>query len=414
MQTNLKIDAARLWGTLMETARFGALPGGGIKRLAASAEDKLVRDWFATACTDLGLTISIDAVGNMFARRAGKNPELPPIMMGSHLDTQPTGGKFDGILGVLAALEVVRTLIQAGFETYAPLEIVNWTNEEGARFSPAMLASGAFAGVFTPAQALSTADRDGTTLDEALQAIDYKGIIPVGGRKIHAYFELHIEQGPILEAEAHAIGIVTGVQAMRWYDVVITGQSAHTGATPMHLRKDALVGAAALALAIQAIAKAHAPLAVGSIGTLDVHPASRNTVPGEVVLSVDLRHRDDAILDVMEAQFKVQIHEIAEKYGLTATCALFWNSPAVRFDPVLIDDVRQAAAKGGYSAREIVSGAGHDAAYIARIAPSTMIFVPCAGGISHNEAESASFDDCATGAQVLLDAVLACDARRGG
>jgi hypothetical protein len=210
MQTNLKIDAARLWGTLMETARFGALQGGGIKRLAASAEDKLVRDWFGKACTNLGLTISIDAVGNMFARRAGKNPELPPILMGSHLDTQPTGGKFDGILGVLAALEAARTLVQAGFETYAPLEIVNWTNEEGARFSPAMLASGAFAGVFTPAQALSTADRDGVTLDVALQNIDYKGIIPVGGREIHAYFELHIEQGPILEAEAHAIGIVTG------------------------------------------------------------------------------------------------------------------------------------------------------------------------------------------------------------
>ncbi len=414
MQTNLKIDAERLWGTLMETARFGALPGGGIKRLAASAEDQLVRNWFATACADLGLAISVDGVGNIFARRAGRDAGLAPIMMGSHLDTQPTGGKFDGILGVLAALEAMRTLVQAGYETHAPLEIVNWTNEEGARFSPAMLASGAFAGVFTPDQALGTADKDGVTLERALQAIEYKGEVPVGGRPVHAYFELHIEQGPILEAEARTIGIVTGVQAMRWYDVVITGQSAHTGATPMHLRKDALVGAAALALAIQQIAKAHAPLAVGSIGTLEVHPGSRNVVPGEVVLSVDLRHRDDAVLDKMEVALKAQVTAIAAQYGLVATCTLFWNSPAVQFDPVLIDDVRQAAAKGGYPAREIVSGAGHDAAYIARIAASTMIFVPCAGGISHNEAESSSFSDCAAGAQVLLDAVLACDGRRGG
>jgi beta-ureidopropionase / N-carbamoyl-L-amino-acid hydrolase len=413
MRTNLTINAERLWDTLMETARFGALPGGGIKRLAASVEDKHVRDWFRAACSQIGLVVSVDRTGNMFARREGKMAHLPPILMGSHLDTQPTGGKFDGILGVLAALEAVRTLHKAGFETNAPIEIVNWTNEEGSRFSPAMLASGAFAGVFSAEQALATADKDGITLENALQAIDYQGEILAGGRALSAYFELHIEQGPILEAEKKTIGIVTGVQAVRWYDVVFKGQSAHTGATPMTLRQDALLGGAALVLAVHDIAMRHKPMAVASTGTLDVRPSSRNVVPGEVVLSIDMRHQDDAVLDLMEAELKAQTIEIADKYRLESAFSLFWNSPAVRFDPVLIGDVRHAAAKHGLAARDIVSGAGHDAAYIARIAPSTMIFVPCAGGISHNEAESASFSDCAAGAQVLLDAVLACDDRLG-
>ena len=410
---NLQIDAQRLWDCLMQTAQIGATPKGGICRLTLTDLDREVRDWFKSQCEALGCTVTIDEVGTMFARRPGKNPQLAPIAMGSHLDTQPTGGKFDGVLGVLGALEALRTLHQADYETNAPLEIVNWTNEEGARFAPAMLASGVFAGVFTPDFAYSRADRDGKTFGEELQRIGYKGNERAGARKFVAMFELHIEQGPILEDEGRIIGVVEGVQGIRWYEVTVTGQGAHTGTTPMPLRRNALLGTARLIERIDAIAREHAPDAVGAVGLLENKPNSRNVIPGEVFFSVDFRHPDEKVLDAMEAKLRAALAEILTPLQLSWREARIWQSPPVKFAPELIDCVRVGAAKAGCTSRDMISGAGHDAAYIARVAPTTMIFVPCRGGISHNEAESTSFGECAAGAQVLLNAVLEFDRRLG-
>jgi N-carbamoyl-L-amino-acid hydrolase len=410
---NLQIDAQRLWDALMHTAQIGATPKGGICRLTLTDLDRQVRDWFKAQCEALGCTVTVDEVGNMFARRPGRNPELAPIAMGSHLDTQPTGGKFDGALGVLGALEAMRTLHETGYETNAAIEIVNWTNEEGSRFAPAMLASGVFAGVFTPAFAYSRLDRDGKSFGEELVRIGYKGVEPAGARKFSAMFELHIEQGPILENEGRTVGIVQGVQGMRWYEVTVTGQEAHTGATPMRLRKNALLGAARMIERIDAIAREHAPDAVGSVGLIENKPNSRNVIPGEVFFTVDFRHPDDKVLDAMEAKFRAGLAEIMAALNLTYKETRIWDSPAVKFAPELIACVRIGAEKAGFTSRDIISGAGHDAAYIARVAPTTMIFVPCLGGISHNEAESTSFDECAAGAQVLLNAVVEFDRRLG-
>ena len=294
LRTNLAIDPQRLWDQLMETARFGGTVKGGIKRLTLSDEDRQVRDWFKAQCEALGCTVTVDSVGNMFARRPGRNDGLAPIAMGSHLDTQPTGGKFDGVLGVLGALEAMRTLVEMGYESNAPIEVVNWTNEEGSRFAPAMLCSGVYAGVFTPDYAYGREDRDGKRFGDELERIGYRGAEPVGTHKLGALFELHIEQGPILEDEGKVIGVVQGVQGMRWYEVTVTGQDAHTGATPMHLRKNALLGAAHMIERIHQIALAHAPAAVGTVGLVEVRPNSRNVVPGEVFFSVDFRHPDEA------------------------------------------------------------------------------------------------------------------------
>ncbi len=410
---NLQIDAQRLWDSLMETARIGAAPKGGICRLTLTDLDRQVRDWFKAQCEALGCKVGVDEVGNMFARRPGKNPALPPIAMGSHLDTQPTGGKFDGALGVLGALEALRTLHDLGYETNAPVEIVNWTNEEGARFAPAMLASGVFAGVLTADYARSRTDRDGRNFGEELRRIGYQGDEKAGSRTFSAMFELHIEQGPILEDEGCMIGVVQGVQGMRWYEVTVTGQDAHTGATPMRLRKNALLGAARVIDRVDGIAREHSPNAVGTVGLIENRPNSRNVIPGEVFFTVDLRHPDDAVLEVMEAKFRAGLAGILGPLNLTYQETRIWNAPAVKFAPELIDCVRIGAQKAGLKSRDIISGAGHDAAYIARVAPTTMIFVPCAGGISHNEAESTSFDQCAAGAQVLLNAVLEFDRRLG-
>jgi len=410
---NLQIDGQRLWDTLMHTAQIGATPKGGICRLTLTDLDRQVRDWFKAQCEALGCTVAVDEVGTMFARRPGRNPDLAPIAMGSHLDTQPTGGKFDGVLGVLGALEAMRTLHEAGYETNAPIEIVNWTNEEGARFAPAMLASGVFAGVFSPDYAYGRADRDGKTFGDELARIGYRGAEKAGTRKFSAMFELHIEQGPILEAEGRMIGVVQGVQGMRWYEVTVTGEAAHTGTTPMALRKNALIGAARMIERIDAIAREHAPDAVGAVGLIENKPNSRNVIPGEVFFSVDFRHPDEKTLDAMEAEFRAALAEIMPPLQLTYSETRIWDSPPVKFAPELIECVRVGAEKAGFQSRDMISGAGHDAAYVARIAPTTMIFVPCAGGISHNEAESTSFDECAAGAQVLLNAVLEFDRRLG-
>jgi N-carbamoyl-L-amino-acid hydrolase len=409
---NLAINPQRLWDTLMETAKIGGTPKGGVKRLTLTDEDKRVRDWFKAETEKLGCTVSVDEVGNMFATRPGKNPDLLPIAMGSHLDTQPTGGKFDGILGVIGALEAMRTLVDMGYETNAPVEIVNWANEEGSRFAPAMLASGVYAGVFTPDYAYSREDRQGVTFGAELERIGYKGSEKAGAHKFQAMFELHIEQGPILEDQGLMIGVLQGVQGMRWYEVTVTGQDAHTGATPMYLRKNALLGAARMVDRIDAIAQAH-PQSVGTVGLIENRPNSRNVIPGEVFFTVDFRHPDEAVLDVMETEFRAALAEILEPLKLGYEEKRIWISPAVKFAPDLIDCVRKGVERAGYSSRDMVSGAGHDAAYIARVAPTTMIFVPCAGGISHNELESTKPEECAAGAQVLLNAVLEYDSRLG-
>jgi beta-ureidopropionase / N-carbamoyl-L-amino-acid hydrolase len=356
----------------------------------------------------------VDEMGNIFARRPGKDNSLPPIAMGSHLDTQPTGGKFDGILGVLSGLEVLRTLKDTGYETNAPIEVIDWTNEEGSRFAPAMLASGVFAGVFTRDYADSRKDREGKSFGEELDRIGYRGTEKAGDHKLGAFFELHIEQGPILEDEEKVIGVVTGVQGMRWYEVTVTGFESHAGTTPMHLRRDALVGASRMVDAINKVALDHSPLAVSTVGLMEVRPNSRNILPGEVFFTIDLRHPEDEVVTAMETEVKVAIERIAGELKLEIAVEQVWDSPAVKFDPACVNAVRTAAAENEYSHREIVSGAGHDAAYMARVVPTAMIFIPCEKGISHNEIEKAEYEHVAAGANVLLRAVLEYDNRDSG
>ncbi|WP_414475222.1 Zn-dependent hydrolase [Microvirga sp. M2] len=411
MTSNLRIDAQRLWDSLMDTARIGGTPKGGVSRLTLTETDRQVRDWLKRECERLGCTVTVDEVGNMFALRPGRRADLPPIAIGSHLDTQPTGGKFDGILGVLGGLEILKTLHDAGYETNAPLMLVNWTNEEGSRFAPAMLGSGVYAGVFDRAYADSRADRQGVTFGEAIEAIGYRGDAKAGSVTFGAMFELHIEQGPILEQEEKVVGIVEGVQGMRWYEISVTGREAHTGSTPMPMRRDALVGAARLIDRIEAIALEHAPSAVGSVGLIEVQPNSRNVVPGHVFFTVDFRHPEDGVLDAMEQKLMAAVDGMAAQGALAVESRKVWESPAVRFDAGCLASVRRSAQAAGFPARLMISGAGHDAAYIARVAPTAMIFVPCAGGLSHNEEESTSFSECAAGAQVLLGAVLDYDGR---
>jgi N-carbamoyl-L-amino-acid hydrolase len=407
--TNLKIDPERLWDDLMETARIGATPKGGICRLTLTDLDRQVRDWFKARAEALGCTVTVDDMGAMFARRAGARADVPPIAMGSHLDTQPTGGKFDGALGVLAALEALRTLHTAGYETFAPIEVVNWTNEEGARFAPAMIASGVFAGVFTREFAHQRQDRAGVKFGDALEAIGYRGPEPCGGHKLSAFFEIHIEQGPYLEQEGRDIGVVTGVQAMRWYEATVTGQDTHAGTTPMPGRRDALIGAARIVEAVDALARKNAPYAVGTVGILEAKPNSPNVVPGEVFFTIDLRHPDMAVLNQMESDVTAAANAIGSELKLDVSINNIWNQPPITFDAGCIAAIRAAAAASGFSTRDITSGAGHDAAYIARVVPTAMIFVPCRDGISHNEAEYSSKEQCAAGAQVLLQAVLVYD-----
>jgi N-carbamoyl-L-amino-acid hydrolase len=403
---NLAIDGARLWDTLMETARIGGTAKGGINRLTLTDLDRQVRDWFRARAEALACTVAIDDMGAMYARRKGRRSDIPPIALGSHLDTQPTGGKFDGILGTLAALEVLRTLEASGYETYAPVEIVNWTNEEGSRFAPALIASGVFGGAFGRDWAYAQKDRDGTTFGDALAMIGYKGPERCGSRKFSAFFELHIEQGPILEREDKDIGIVTGVQGVRWFDCTLTGRDSHAGTTPMAARRDALVGAARAVEAIDRIARSYPPLAVATVGVIEARPASRNVVPGEAYFSIDLRHPDDAMLETMEAEIRAALATVASDLKLDATLDRIWSQAPIPFHPRCIEAVRRAAGLCGLSAREIVSGALHDAAYVSRVAPAGMIFVPCKDGISHNEEEFSSQEQCARGAQVLLQAVL--------
>lgn len=403
--SEIRVHGQRLWDSLMEMAKVGATPKGGVCRLALTDVDKAARDLFVRWCEEAGCEVTVDRMGNIFGRREGANPELPPVMTGSHIDSQPTGGKFDGILGVLAGLEVIRSLNDAGVTTEAPIEVSAWTNEEGSRFAPAMVASGVFAGVFTLEYGLSRADLEGKTLGEELARIGYAGPAPVG-KPVKAFFELHIEQGPILEEEGKTIGVVTDAQGQRWYECTFTGQEAHAGPTPMHTRRDAMVGAARVIDAVHRIGLAHAPLACATVGLVQVFPNSRNTIPGRVFFTIDLRHPDDATLSRMDQEVREAVAEVAAELRLETELEEIWYSPPVPFDADCVAAVRRAAEALGYSHRDIVSGAGHDACYIARVAPTSMVFIPCEGGISHNEVESTTPELVEAGANVLLQAML--------
>jgi N-carbamoyl-L-amino-acid hydrolase len=405
-ETNLRIDGKRLWSSLMEMAKIGATPKGGVNRLTLTDLDRQSRDLFVRWCKDAGCTVSVDRIGSMFARRSGVDDTLPPVMVGSHLDTQPTGGKFDGALGVMAALEVVRTLNDLDVRTKHPIEVAMWTNEEGSRFAPAMVASGVFAGVFTLEEGLGGKDVDGKVFGEELDRIGYAGPAPVGGRPVHAFFELHIEQGPILEEEGIDIGVVTAANGQKWYEITLTGVESHAGPTPMNRRKDALLGAARIVELVNAIGREHDPAACATVGMIQAHPNSRNVIPGRVFLTVDFRHPDAEKLGSMDRKLKDGLDRIAANCGLTYEMKMVADFAPQPFDATCVDAVRRAAQRLGLSTRDITSGAGHDAVYMARVCPTAMVFTPCVGGISHNEAEDMKPEWATAGANVLIQAVL--------
>lgn len=407
LKTEPRINGERLWASLMEMAKIGATPKGGVCRLALTDLDKQGRDLFVKWCEDAGCTVKVDRIGNIFARRPGRNNSLAPVGTGSHLDSQPTGGRFDGVYGVLAGLEVIRTLNDLGIETERPVEASVWTNEEGSRFAPAMVASGVYAGVFTLDYGLSRADADGKTMGEELARIGYAGPEPVGGRPVHAFFETHIEQGPILETEGQTIGVVTDAQGQRWYELVLTGQDSHAGPTPMPVRRDALLGAAKVIQLVNEIGLAHAPLAVSTVGMINSFPNSRNVIPGKVFLTVDFRCPDNDELTKMDAELKAGVARIAAEGRLEHDLKQIFQYDCVHFDESCVAMVRQGAQALGYVTRDIVSGAGHDACYMSTVTPTAMIFVPCIGGISHNEIEDAKPEWIEAGGNVLLQAMLA-------
>ena len=402
----ISIDSQRLWKSLMDLAKIGATEKGGVRRLALSELDGQARDLVIRWCKEAGCSVAIDGIGNIFVRRPGRDNNLPPIITGSHIDTQPSGGKFDGNYGVMAGLEVIRTLNDHKVRTEAPVEVAVWTNEEGSRFTPVMMGSGVFVGAFPLESTLQRADLEGVTVGQALEQIGYAGAEKIGGRPVGAYFEAHIEQGPILEDTRNVIGVVVGALGLRWYDVIVTGQDAHAGPTPMRLRKDALVAASKMVAEINALAYRYQPDGRGTVGFMQVKPNSRNVIPGEVRFSVDLRHAEDAALDRMESEMRAMCERLAQSGNVTAGVERVANYPACNFDTGCVSAVRNAAQTLGLSHMDIVSGAGHDAIYMARVAPTSMIFVPCEGGISHNEVENAKEEDLAAGCNVLLNVML--------
>jgi beta-ureidopropionase / N-carbamoyl-L-amino-acid hydrolase len=402
----LRIDGARLWDSLMQLAAIGATDKGGVCRLTLTDLDKQGRDLVLGWAREAGMTITIDKIGNGFMRRPGRNNSLPPIMTGSHIDTQPTGGKFDGNYGVLAGIEVVRTLNDHRIQTEAPIEVAFWTNEEGSRFVPVMMGSGVFAKAFTLEHAYAAKDTAGKTVKEELERIGYIGDQEPGDHPIGAYFETHIEQGPVLEDHDITIGVVGGVLGIRWYDCVVTGMEAHAGPTPMALRKDALQVAARLMQEVVACAHRHPPHGRGTVGMVQVHPNSRNVIPGRVKFSIDLRNATDALCDAMDADIRAVAKKISDESGLPITIDLVSHYTAAPFHADCVQSVATAAAKLGYSNMPVISGAGHDAVYMSRLAPAGMIFIPCKDGISHNEIEDAKPEHITAGCNVLLHAML--------
>jgi N-carbamoyl-L-amino-acid hydrolase len=403
---NLRINPERLWSTIMETAAFGRTEKGGLRRLTLGPEDRQVRDWFRAACEAAGCTVKVDELGTMYAIRPGRNMDLPPIGCGSHLDTQPTGGKFDGVLGTLAGLELIRALNDAGIETEAPIAVVNWTNEEGSRFAPAMMASAAYVGDFDPADILARRDAAGITVAEALDEIGYRGPEKSGSVPLGAFVELHIEQGPILEAEGKTIGVVERGQGMIWYDGRVVGFESHAGTTPMPLRRDALCALSEIVLAAERIARDHGPSAVATIGQATIANPSRNVIPGEITFTLEFRDPQSETLDALNSEIRNAISEIAERRRVEITLEQIWRKEPVVFTPEIVEKVEAAAKALGLSHRRMISGAGHDACNLAKTIPTAMIFVPCKDGISHNELEDATPEDCAAGANVLLHTVL--------
>jgi beta-ureidopropionase / N-carbamoyl-L-amino-acid hydrolase len=403
---NLKINGERLWDSLMEMARIGPGIAGGNNRQTLTDDDSKGRHLFANWCKAAGCTMGVDTMGNMFARREGADPDALPVYMGSHLDTQPTGGKYDGVLGVLGGLEVIRSLNDLGIRTKHPIVLTNWTNEEGTRYAPAMLASGVFAGIHAQDWAYDRVDTNGLRFGDELKRVGWVGDEPVGARKMHAMFELHIEQGPILEAEGKEIGVVTHGQGLWWLQITLTGRDAHTGSTPMNMRVNAGLGMARIIERVHTIAMDSQPGAVGAVGQANVYPNSRNVIPGKAVFTVDFRSPDQTKLDGMRARLEAEAHEIADALGLGFEIEPVGHFDPVTFDPGLVKTVRKAAETLGYSHMDIISGAGHDACWINRVAPTVMIMCPCVDGLSHNEAEEISPDWAAKGTDVLFHAVV--------
>ena len=407
MSTDIRVNEARLWQSLMDMGAVGALPHGGCCRAALSREDKAGRDLFVRWCREAGCEVTFDQVGNIFARRVGRHPGRPSVATGSHLDTQPHGGKFDGIYGVLAGLEVVRALNDAAVTTEAPIDVIVWTNEEGVRFSPPLAGSSAFAGVAEVGKIHDSVTLDGTTVRQDLESTGYLGTERPGDRRLDCFVEAHIEQGPILESEGKTIGVVTRIQGIRWLKVGVTGMDSHAGTTPMNRRRDALLGASEMIVALNRIARDQDEWARLTVGRIEVEPNSGATIPGKGVFNCDLRHPEAATLDALDTRMRAAMHEIAAKSSLELDIEMLIDKPPVPFSGDLIDTVRAAVRHCGYASMDMLSGAGHDAMNVARVAPTAMIFVPCKDGLSHNEAESATPADLAAGAHVLLHTLLA-------
>ena len=403
---NLKINGDRLWNSLMEMAKIGPGVAGGNNRQTVTDEDGEGRHLFQSWCTAAGMTMGLDQMGNMFAHRAGTDADALPVYVGSHLDTQPTGGKYDGVLGVLSGLEIIRTLNDLNIQTKHPIVVTNFTNEEGTRYAPALLSSGVFVGIHTQEWAYEREDSNGLKFGAELERIGWKGDEEVGARKMHAFFELHIEQGPILEAEAMEVGVVTHGQGLSWTQVTITGRESHTGATPMPMRKNAGLGMARVLELVDEIAWSHKPHAVGAAGHIDVYPNSRNVIPGKVVFTIDFRSPELAIIEDMNARLRRGTQKICDEMGLEVTFEKVGGFDPVEFDAGCVSAVRNAAERLGYSHRDLISGAGHDACLINRVAPTAMVMCPCVDGLSHNEAEEISKDWAVAGTDVLLHAVL--------
>ncbi|WP_322005580.1 Zn-dependent hydrolase [Paraburkholderia tropica] len=403
----LRVNGPRLWDSLERMARIGATPKGGVCRLALTELDRESRDLFVQWAREAGCEIRIDRIGNIFARRAGRDANAAPVLTGSHADTQPTGGRYDGIYGVLGGLEVLRALNDANVQTERPIEVVVWTNEEGSRFAPAMIASGVYAGVYPLDYGLSRSDASGTTIGEALAHIGYAGDAPVGGTPVHAAYELHIEQGAILERSGKTIGVVTAGQGQRWYEIELDGVDAHAGTTPMDLRRDALVGAARIITFVSALGRSYAPFGRATVGMIEAKPNSRNTVPGRCFFTVEFRHPESATLAEMDAKLREELARVAHEEQLGHRIEQIFDYAPVPFAPECVETVRRAAQALDLSHADIVSGAGHDACYLARVAPTGMIFVPCIDGLSHNEAEAITPEWAEAGANVLLHSILA-------
>ncbi|MEM9795249.1 MAG: Zn-dependent hydrolase [Pseudomonadota bacterium] len=403
---NLRIDADRLWDSLMEMAKIGPGVAGGNNRQTLTDADAEGRALFQSWCEAAGMSMGVDGIGNMFARREGTDPDALPVYVGSHLDTQPTGGKYDGVLGVLGGLEIIRTLNDLEVKTKHPIVVTNWTNEEGTRFAPAMLASGVFAGIHTQDWAEDRTDASGARFGDELDRIGWRGEEEVGARKMHAFFELHIEQGPILEAEGKDIGVVTHGQGLSWTQVTVTGKESHTGSTPMPMRKNAGLAMARILEAVDEIALGHAPHAVGAAGHIDVYPNSRNVIPGKAVFTVDFRSPDLSVIQEMETEMRDAATRICGEMGLEVELEKVGGFDPVEFDAGCVTAIREAAERLGYSHQNIISGAGHDACWINRVAPTAMVMCPCVDGLSHNEAEEITKDWARAGADVLLHAVV--------